>query len=92
MVANNGGPGLGDLGLCIQLCDCNADCKTPGLVCSDFGTGPSAATIKSYLKRQGVCANPKGFQDAALDPGIPSCSAADAGIGGTGGLIDASAD
>lgn len=100
VVADNGGPGLGDLGLCIQFCDCNADCKTPGLVCSDFGTSSDATSIKNFLKRKGACFNPKNSQDGAINPGIPSCGT-DAGTGGTsgtggaagsGGASDASTD
>jgi len=80
VVADNGGPGLGDLGLCIQFCDCNSDCKAPGLVCSDFGSSTGAQSIKNFTKRKGACFNPKNSQDGGINPGITTC-----GTGGTGG-------
>lgn len=88
IVADNsptGEVGLGDLGFCIQFCDCNSDCKNPGMVCSDFGSSDTAKTIKNFTKRQGACFNPKNSQDGAIDPGIPTCGGSDAGTGGTGG-------
>lgn len=30
---NGGGRGLGDLGSCLELCSCDADCSTPGWLC-----------------------------------------------------------
>ncbi|MBK7582220.1 MAG: hypothetical protein IPI67_18690 [Myxococcales bacterium] len=91
VVADNGGPGVGDLGLCIQFCDCDSDCKTPGLKCHDFGTSADATSIKNFVKRKGACFNPKG-SDGGIDPGIPSCTASDAGTGGGGGTGGGTSD
>lgn len=106
IVSDNGG-GIGDLGFCIQFCDCNADCKNPGLICHDFGNDTSGTNIKNFTKRKGACFGPK-TPDGGTDPGITSCTAGDGGgtggtggggtggtggsTGGTGGASDASTD
>ena len=58
--------GFGDRSTCAQLCDCNADCLAPELVClSD--TGVQLATT-----REGFCGKPT-TADGGVEPGIPSC-------------------
>ncbi len=44
------GPGAGDLGMCVPLCDCDDDCPSP-LVCLSFGGSPLAA----QTLREGFC-------------------------------------
>lgn len=44
------GPGAGDLGQCIQLCDCDGQCASP-LSCLPFG----ASSVAQITKRQGFC-------------------------------------
>ncbi len=44
------GPGAGDLGQCVPLCDCDDDCPSP-LVCLSFGGSPLAAETL----REGFC-------------------------------------
>jgi hypothetical protein len=62
----------GDLGECVQLCDCDSNCKNPGFICS-----PTA--VKMDTGRAGACVPKLTFN--GVTPGIP-CPAthtADAG-------------
>jgi len=83
VIIDKGGPGLGDFGSCGQLCDCNADCKNPDLVCRAW-TGANASQLVSFFSRQGFCSDPLN-DDGGTDPGIATCGGTDAGTGGTGG-------
>jgi hypothetical protein len=69
VVADNGGPGNGDLGFCAPLCDCNAQCAVSGWICQAWG-GAGWAT---YTMRAGFCTAPQNLVDGGLDPGIPAC-------------------
>lgn len=48
------GGGLGDLGYCGELCDCNADCSETSFVCDAFDD----ATLDRAFGRKGVCTPP----------------------------------
>jgi hypothetical protein len=49
-VADAGGPGVGDLGYCGALCDCDGDCA-PNLVCESFGD----PQVESFFQKKGYC-------------------------------------
>lgn len=51
-VLDAGGPGYGDVGNCVQLCDCNKDCLHPGFVCEPLGS----TDLEMYWGRKGLCA------------------------------------
>lgn len=50
-VLDAGGPGYGDVGHCVQLCDCNKDCANPGFVCEPLGL----VEYETYWGRKGLC-------------------------------------
>jgi hypothetical protein len=50
-VLDAGGPGYGDVGNCVQLCDCNKDCLNPDLVCEPL----NSTDLETYWSRKGVC-------------------------------------
>jgi hypothetical protein len=75
IVSNHGGPGIGDLGSCDQLCDDNCDCSNPALVCTAW-TGDDADENEALFQQKGFCADPLE-PDGSQSPGIP-CSVADA--------------
>jgi hypothetical protein len=50
-VLDAGGPGYGDVGNCVQLCDCNSQCSHPGFVCEPLGD----ADYEAYWGRKGLC-------------------------------------
>jgi hypothetical protein len=80
VISENGGPGIGDLGSCAQLCDCNADCKNPDMVCSAWPSA-NAADLQKVFGKKGICGDPQDPDGGPPDPGIATCS----GTGGTGG-------
>jgi hypothetical protein len=55
--------GVGDVGACGQLCDCDSDCHNPADVCNSLA-GTNYDTVTG---RAGYCA------PAAGNPGIPNC-------------------
>ncbi len=60
-----GGGGFGDAGVCATLCDCNADCSSPGYVCIELDP-----TLASALGRPGYCAIPqKDVAELSCDGG-----------------------
>ncbi|HMJ10697.1 MAG TPA: hypothetical protein VK524_04775 [Polyangiaceae bacterium] len=70
-VNDNGGSAPGDRGLCGRLCDCNADCLNPGMVCL------ANSFVRSRYRRTGYCSTPIG-EDGGTLTGIPSCTDAGA--------------
>jgi hypothetical protein len=72
--------GFGDQGSCGALCDCNADCANPALVCGDFSQIDSSGQLAQGYQKKGWCTDPL-LDDGGTDPGLPTCS----GTGGTGG-------
>jgi hypothetical protein len=56
----NGSEGVGDVGLCLELCDQAADCAQPGWQC---------APVPDAVGRTGFCTAPSG--DAGVDGGSP---------------------
>jgi len=56
VVADRGGAGLGDLGSCGQLCNCNGDCLNPELICVSLEN----ADFERALGRPGYCSLPEG--------------------------------
>jgi hypothetical protein len=48
------GGGLGDLGYCAQLCDCDDDCAHEQLVCETFAN----ESVRTALGHQGLCTAP----------------------------------
>jgi hypothetical protein len=75
--------GVGDLGLCVQLCSCNANCSHPDFVCIEF----EDKSFKTITRQEGYCALRLGM-DGGLRTGIASCPA-DAG---SDALRDSSVD
>jgi hypothetical protein len=71
------GVGVGDVGLCIGLCDCNADCPVEGELCVD----PNLPAFKSTFGRNGVCH--ALWDGETLEDTFPSCEVPAAG--GAGG-------
>lgn len=59
-VTDNGGPGFGDLGGCVPMCDCDLDCPDPDMVCQPG----------SQLGRAGACV-PRLDPTGAPVSGIP---------------------
>jgi hypothetical protein len=55
-VIDLGGPGIGDIGACGQLCSCNSDCSSSKLVCLPFGN----PQIESFYQKKGFCSVPDG--------------------------------
>jgi hypothetical protein len=49
------GGGIGDLGYCAELCDCNDDCIEPTFVCDAFND----TKLESAFGRKGVCTPPE---------------------------------
>jgi len=49
------GGGIGDVGYCGELCDCNADCIEPTFVCDAFDD----ETLEQAFGREGVCTDPQ---------------------------------
>lgn len=69
-----------DVGYCVQLCDCNADCRHPDTKCVAFAGIQNAEDLPDVYMRQGIC--------APVEPGdkvqiLETC--AGGGQGGTGG-------
>jgi len=81
VIIDNGGPGLGDLGSCGQLCDCNSDCKSSAFVCRAW-TGSTAAQLTAFFGKAGFCSDPLN-DDGGIDPGLCGPVGTDGG-GGTG--------
>ena len=46
--------GIGDLGFCAELCDCDGDCIEPSFVCDAF----EDVKLESAFARKGVCTDP----------------------------------
>jgi hypothetical protein len=61
IIGDRGGPGFGDRGSCAQLCNCNADCLHPSLICSSLPD----TNLQQATRKSGFCTLP-----AADDPGI----------------------
>lgn len=61
-VLDAGGPGYGDVGNCVQLCDCNKDCLNPAFVCEPLGS----TELEMYWGRKGLC-NVKGTAGEIAD-------------------------
>ena len=68
-VLNGGGPGLGDIGSCGQLCNCNSDCRNPDVQCEPINN----AQFSQSVGKLGICQEPNG-----TSPGLPC--AVDAGV------------
>jgi len=66
--------GVGDIGICAQLCDCNADCNHSGFVCLPFND----ERIEDVLGRRGVC------EIASLAGDTPQLEECENGAGGAG--------
>jgi len=73
---------FGDLGYCIQLCNCNDDCVHRGLVCSELH--PDEA---DYFNQRGACMPPLDGEDE----GMPCASGGNGGDGGASGASGGSA-
>ena len=43
--------GVGDMGVCVQLCDCDANCAHPDFVCNEF----QQPSVKTLTNHQGYC-------------------------------------
>jgi hypothetical protein len=71
--------GQGDLGVCVQACDCNTQCGNPGNVCLPM---PDPVFVEFY-GRAGYCAPPFPPATPAADAG-----ATDAGVGADAGADD----
>lgn len=72
----------GDSGFCGQLCDCDAECLTPGFRCVDIAELSNGAAV-SLFGRRGWCEIIDEDDDVAS---IPECDgAAGSGAGGAGG-------
>jgi hypothetical protein len=54
------GGGLGDLGYCAQLCDCDDDCAHEQLVCESFAD----ESVRAALGHQGLCTAPVDYTGA----------------------------
>jgi hypothetical protein len=67
VIVEAGGPGVGDLGSCVELCDCNSDCASPDFVCRLWPADD--AELGAVVGRKGRCAPPFAH-DGGLDPGI----------------------
>lgn len=71
--------GLGDVGFCIQRCDCDNDCLHGDSVCSEF----TDEATKEALFAEGFCLpNTLTNQDGSPIEGLP-CPGGSAGDGGT---------
>ena len=51
-VISGGGPGVGDLGLCGQACDCTAECRNPAMICAPWGDDGS---LEAQTGKAGFC-------------------------------------
>jgi len=51
-VVAGGGPGMGDIGFCALLCNCNGECRQPALRCYDGG----GESFRLAYGKQGLCA------------------------------------
>jgi hypothetical protein len=78
-ISDNGGPGVGDRGSCLRLCDCNADCGNAAFACI------ASAPVKRAFNRAGTCDLTVGPDGGTLT-GIPSC-AADSGTPPADGAV-----
>ena len=65
----NSSPGVGDQGLCVQLCSCNSDCGNPDLVCRAL----NSSGLETALGQHGYCHTPVN-EDGGTDPGITACN------------------
>ncbi|RPI58837.1 MAG: hypothetical protein EHM50_10080 [Lysobacterales bacterium] len=65
VILDNGGSGVGDVGSCGQLCNCNSDCLNSALVCESFGN----VQAESFYQKKGFCSDPLQT-DGGLSPGI----------------------
>ncbi|HEY3234294.1 MAG TPA: hypothetical protein VGJ84_06240 [Polyangiaceae bacterium] len=80
--------GAGDVGGCLQLCDCNADCGGTGVICA-----PLVESDQQFTERAGSCQMPFdvthiGLVDCAAGGAAGAggmTAAATGGSGGTGG-------
>jgi hypothetical protein len=73
----------GDIGYCLERCNCDADCKHPLDKCFEWST----ASLALHFKSRGVCDTP--FSDD--DPSLVDCQGdpLDGGAGGAGGASGA---
>lgn len=76
--------GAGDAGVCLQLCDCNDDCRNPAMICDAFAVGSSLATRSG---RRGIC-NVPAAGGAGGASGLP-CAGGAGGSSATGGTAGA---
>lgn len=63
------------VGLCTQLCNCNADCLAPGMICESWAQAGASnpAQFAATFKKEGYCAPSVWVADAGIT-GIATCS------------------
>jgi len=77
--AINEDPDIGDYGFCSQLCDCSAQCTTPGFGCLEIDG------LNDFYGRPGLCLYPFAA-DGGMVETLETCpGGGSGGSGGTGG-------
>lgn len=87
LLPNDDNGGLGDTGICTQLCDCNADCGHPEFACFGFAD-IGLADFEDVFGRLGFCnpatdADGEPITDQTGDP-LPQLETCEDGAGGAG--------